>query len=151
MVVSQVFAEKSYCCFQIVRVYIFLTLALLLVTMNEWRRILIYISKHIGYCWQLVLVYIYLQVRFKPGMWKSKPKLETVEAVKFLWKRKHFEERSWNWKRKRTRKHLTFWGAGIGSIFHKMWRRMWWKRLNFCGSGSTLKKEAGSGSKLRSD
>jgi len=23
-----------------------------------------------------------------------------------------------------------------------------WKRLNFCGSGSTLKKEAGSGSKL---
>jgi len=26
-----------------------------------------------------------------------------------------------------------------------------WKRLNFCGSGSILKKEAGSGSKLRSD
>jgi len=25
------------------------------------------------------------------------------------------------------------------------------KRLNFCGSGSTLKKEAGSGSKLGSD
>jgi len=25
------------------------------------------------------------------------------------------------------------------------------KRLNFCGSGSTLKKEAGSGSKLKSD
>jgi len=39
-----------------------------------------------------------------------------VEAVKFLWKRKHFEERSW-------------------------------KR----GSGSTLKKEAGSGSELGSD
>jgi len=35
----------------------------------------------------------------------SKRKLEAVEAVKFLWKRKHFEERSW--KRKRTRKHLT--------------------------------------------
>jgi len=29
-----------------------------------------------------------------------------------------------------------------------MWKR---KRLNFCGSGSTLKKEAGSGSKLESD
>jgi len=27
-----------------------------------------------------------------------------MEAVKFLWKRKRFEERSW----KRTRKHLTF-------------------------------------------
>jgi len=26
-----------------------------------------------------------------------------------------------------------------------------WKRLNFCGSGSTLKKEARSGSKLGSD
>jgi len=25
-----------------------------------------------------------------------------------------------------------------------------WKRLNFCGRGSTLKKEAGSGSKLGS-
>jgi len=31
-------------------------------------------------------------------------------------------------------------GCGSGS----------WKRLNFCGSGSTLKKEAGSGSKLGS-
>jgi len=40
-----------------------------------------------------------------------------VEAVKFLWKWKHFEERSW--KRKQTRKHLTFWGAG--SSFHKTW------------------------------
>jgi len=29
-----------------------------------------------------------------------------AEAVKFLWKWKHFEERSW--KRKRTRKHLAF-------------------------------------------
>jgi len=29
-----------------------------------------------------------------------------------------------------------------------MWKRKW---LNFYGSGSTLKKEAGSGSKLRSD
>jgi len=26
-----------------------------------------------------------------------------------------------------------------------------WTRFNFCGSGSTLKKEAGSGSKLGSD
>jgi len=29
-----------------------------------------------------------------------------------------------------------------------MWKR--WKRLNFCGSGSTLKKEAGIGNKLES-
>jgi len=29
-----------------------------------------------------------------------------AEAVKLLWKRKHFEERSW--KRKQTWKHLTF-------------------------------------------
>jgi len=35
-----------------------------------------------------------------------------VEAVKFLWK--HFEEKSW--KQKQTRKHLTFWEAGSGSI-----------------------------------
>jgi len=47
-----------------------------------------------------------------PGMWKRK-----LEAVKFLWKREPFEERSW--KRKRTQKHLIFWGAGSGSIFHK--------------------------------
>jgi len=38
---------------------------------------------------------------------------EAVEAVKFLWKRKHFEERSW--KRKQTRKRLTLYGAGSGS------------------------------------
>jgi len=42
-----------------------------------------------------------------------------AEAVKLLWKRKRFEERSW--KQKQTRKHLTFWGAGNGSIFHKTW------------------------------
>jgi len=29
---------------------------------------------------------------------------EALDAFKFLWKRKHFEERSW--KRKRTRKHF---------------------------------------------
>jgi len=34
---------------------------------------------------------------------------EVVEAVKFLWKRKYFEERSW--KRKQTRKRLTLYGA----------------------------------------
>jgi len=44
-------------------------------------------------------------------------KAEAVEAVKFLWKRKHFEERSW--KREQTRKHLTFLGAKSGSLFHK--------------------------------
>jgi len=55
------------------------------------------------------------------------------------------EERSW--KRKWTWKHLTFWGAGNESIFHKT---VAGKRLNFCGRGSTLKKETGIGSKLRS-
>jgi len=44
-----------------------------------------------------------------------------VEAVNFLRKQKHLEER--NWKRKRTLKHLTFWRAGNGSIFHKTWGR----------------------------
>jgi len=42
-------------------------------------------------------------------MWKRK--LE-AKAVKFLWKRKHFEER--NWKQKQTRKWLTLYGAGSG-------------------------------------
>jgi len=59
----------------------------------------------------------------KSGMWKRKRKLEAeaVEVVTFLWKRKrkYFEERSW--KRKRTRKHLNFWGSGSGSIFHETW------------------------------
>jgi len=38
---------------------------------------------------------------------------EAVEAVKVLWKRKHFGERSWKWKQ--TRKRLTLYGAGSGS------------------------------------
>ena len=38
---------------------------------------------------------------------------EAVEAVKFLWKRKHFDER--DWKRKRTRMQLILFGAGSGS------------------------------------
>jgi len=42
-----------------------------------------------------------------------------AEAVRFLWKRKHFEERSW--KQKQTWKHLTFRRARSGSIFHKTW------------------------------
>ena len=33
--------------------------------------------------------------RFKSGMWKRK-----LEAVNFLWKRKHFDERGWKRKRK---------------------------------------------------
>jgi len=33
-----------------------------------------------------------------------------VEAVKFLWKQKHFEERSW--KQKQTWKRLNLYGAG---------------------------------------
>jgi len=40
-------------------------------------------------------------------MWKWK--LEAVEAVKFLWKQKHFEERGWNQKR------LTLYEAGSES------------------------------------
>ena len=38
---------------------------------------------------------------------------EAVEAVKFSWKRKHFDER--DWKRKRTRKRLILSGSGSGS------------------------------------
>jgi len=60
---------------------------------------------------------------------------EAVEAVKCLWKQKHFEERIW--KQKRTWKHLTFWGV--------------WNMGQGCGSRSTWKKEARSGSKLGSD
>jgi len=41
-----------------------------------------------------------------------------AEAVKFLWKRKHFEERSW--KRKKTRKRLTIYGAGSGRKKYSM-------------------------------
>jgi len=54
--------------------------------------------------------------------------IRDVESVKFLWKWKHLEERSW----KQTRKHLAFWGAG--SIFHKTCSRdveavkFFWKR-----------------------
>ena len=70
-------------------------------------------------------------------MWKPKLEAEAVEAVNFLWKRKHFDERDWkrkrNWKRpilsvagsgsesskvkkrKRTRKHKTLKGVGSGS------------------------------------
>jgi len=48
---------------------------------------------------------------------------EAVEAVKFLWKRKHFEERSW----KQTLKHLTFKEPEAEAFFIKhgvgMWRR----------------------------
>jgi len=43
--------------------------------------------------------------------------LKKLEAVKFLWKRKHFEKRSWKWKQ--TRKRLTLYGDGSGSkIFY---------------------------------
>jgi len=85
------------------------------------------------------------------------------------------EAGSGNWKRKR----LNFCGSGstlkkeagngskLGNIcvfeepeakafFIKhgaagMWKRKRWKRLNFCRSGNTLKKKAGSRSKLGSD
>jgi len=60
-----------------------------------------------------------------------------AEAVKFLWKLKHFEERSWSklgsiWLFKESEAEPFFIKHGAGM----------WKRLNFCGSGSTLKKEA---------
>ena len=48
-----------------------------------------------------------------------------VEAVKLLWKRKHFDER--DWKRKRTRKQLILSRAGSGS-----------KTFQRSGSGSEL-------------
>jgi len=69
-----------------------------------------------------------------------------VGAVKFLWKRKHLKKKAGS-------------GSELGSIWlfaepeaeaffikHEagMWKRKRWKRLNFCGSGRTLKKEAGS-------
>jgi len=46
--------------------------------------------------------------------WDRDVEAEAVEVVKFLWNRKHFEERSW--KRKKTRKQLTLYGAGSESI-----------------------------------
>jgi len=49
---------------------------------------------------------------FKPGMWKRK-RLNFCGSGSI--------KRSW--KRKRTQKHLTFWGAGSESIFHKTWSR----------------------------
>ena len=53
-----------------------------------------------------------LNTWFGAGMWKRK--LEAVEAVKFLWKRKHFDERGWKRKRKCWK------GAGSGSNFFKI-------------------------------
>jgi len=55
-----------------------------------------------------------------------------VEAVKFLWKQKHFEERGW--KRKQTRKHLIF------SFFHKKQKHFSQNMGQGCGNESTLKK-----------
>ena len=53
-------------------------------------------------------------------MWKRKLEAEAVEAVNFLWKQKHFDERGW--KRKRTRKRKCSKGAGSGSNFFKIRR-----------------------------
>jgi len=70
-----------------------------------------------------------------------------AEAVKFLWKRKHYEEAEsgsiWPFEEPETEAFFIKHGA-------RMWKR---KRLNFYGSGSrsTLKKEAGSERKLGSD
>ena len=46
-------------------------------------------------------------------MLKQKLEAEAMVVVKFLWKRKHFDEKGW--KRKRTRKQLALFGAGSGS------------------------------------
>jgi len=54
----------------------------------------------------------------QPGMWKLE-----AEAVKFVWKQKHFKERSW--KRKRTRKHLTFEEPKAEAFFIKHGEGMW--------------------------
>jgi len=70
--------------------------------------------------------------------------MRKLEAVKFLRKRKHFEEAGselgsiWFFEEPETEAFFIKHGAAM------------WKRLNFCGSGSTL-KEAGSESKLGSD
>ena len=37
-----------------------------------------------------------------------------------------------------------------GNLESGMWKRKQWKRLNCCGSGSTLMKEVGRGSELGS-
>jgi len=50
-------------------------------------------------------------------------KVEAVEAVKFLWKRKHFEERSW--KRKRIGSILLFDEPETEAFFIKHGARMW--------------------------
>jgi len=50
-----------------------------------------------------------------------------VEAVKFFWKRKHFEERSW----KQIWKHLTFWGAVAEAFFIKHGAGMYVKAVKF--------------------
>jgi len=91
-----------------------------------------------------------------------------VKADKFLWKRKHFEERSW--KRKQTRKHLTFWEAGSGreaeAFFIKhgtgIWKRKHFeerswkreqtrKRLTLYGVGSGSKKYSTASTSLVSE
>jgi len=52
-------------------------------------------------------------IKHGAGMWNRKLEAEAVRAVKFLWKRKHFEKRSW--KRKQTWKRQTLYGARSGS------------------------------------
>ena len=50
-------------------------------------------------------------------MWKRKLEAEAVEAVEFLWKRKHFNERD----RKQTQKRLILSGAGNRSKKFQRW------------------------------
>ena len=50
--------------------------------------------------------------------------------------------------RKRKQRKIHIWNQGCGSGSWQ-WKR--WKRLIFCGSGSTLMKEVGSGSELGSE
>ena len=80
-------------------------------------------------------------------MWKQK-----LEAVNFLWKRKHFDER--DWKRKRTRKRLILSQAGSGSkkIPKVRKRKRTRKHKTSRGAGSigglgTLQKYRGTGTR----
>jgi len=65
-------------------------------------------------------------------------KAGAVETIKFWWKLKYFEEKSW----KQIRKHLTFEEPEAEAFFIKHGTGMWKRELlNFCGSGSSTFKE----------
>jgi len=59
-----------------------------------------------------------------------------------MWKQKHFEEAE---SGSELGSIWLFNKAPVAEAFFMKHGAGMWKRLNFCGSGSTLKKEAGSG------